>query len=207
MVKNLIKKYLDWKRKCRIWKEYGNHTKFHLTGNVFDIGEWTHGVPTIHQYDNETKLRIGKFCSIAAGVQIVLGGNHHTNWISTYAFYQEEHVFTKYKEINDLRYNLRGDIVIGNDVWIGRNAMILSGAKIGDGAVIGAGAVVAGIIPPYAIAVGNPAKIIKYRFAPKQIEKLLSIKWWNWSTNKINDYLPLICSGRIDDFIESANCN
>lgn len=205
MVKRIIKRYLDWRHKCRIWKKHGNHTKYHLTGETFDIGEWTYGVPTIHQYDNETKLKIGKFCSIAAGVQIVLGGNHHTNWVSTYAFYQENQEFTKWGgEVNDKRYKLRGDIIIGNDVWIGRNAMILSGANIGDGAVIGAGAVVAGTIPPYAIAIGNPAKVIKYRFPSEQIEKLLSIKWWDWSTKKIDEQLPLICSPQIDDFIESV---
>ena len=90
-------------------------------------------------------------------------------------------------------------------MWIGRNALILSGAKIGDCAVVGAGAVVAGNIPPYSVAVGNPAKVVKYRFSSEQIEKLLSIRWWDWPEDKINDYLPLICSPSIEEFIAAAS--
>lgn len=96
MVRKIIKRYIDWRKKCRVWKEHGNHTKFHFTNELFEIGEWTHGVPRIHQYDNETRLKIGKFCSIAAGVEIVLGGNHHLDWVSTYAFYQENQAFTRW---------------------------------------------------------------------------------------------------------------
>lgn len=202
MLKKIIRKYLDWRRRCRVWKKYGNHTKYHLVDEQFSVGEWTYGVPVIHRYDNETTLKIGKFCSIAAGVQIILGGNHHMDWVSTYAFYQEIDKFDNWKE--ERRYVLRGNVEIGNDVWIGRNALILSGAKIGDGAVIGAGAVVAGNIPPYSIAVGNPAKVIKYRFSPEQIGKLLLIRWWDWPDEKINESLPLICSPSVDEFIKSA---
>ena len=54
-------------------------------------------------------------------------------------------------------------VVIGNDVWIGDRVTILPGVQIGDGCIIGAGAVVTHDIPPFAIAAGNPAKIIRYR--------------------------------------------
>lgn len=76
-------------------------------------------------------------------------------------------------------------IIVGNDVWIGRNATLLGSITIGDGAIIGAFAVVAKDIPPYAIVVGNPAKIIRYRFTEEQIAKLLKIQWWNWSAKKM----------------------
>ena len=86
----------------------------------------------------------------------------------------------------------RRQVIIENDVWIGRGATILSGIKIGTGAVIGANAVVSKDVPPYAIAVGNPARIIKYRFDKDTIRKMLAIKWWNWDIKKILDNLELM---------------
>ena len=76
---------------------------------------------------------------------------------------------------------------IGNDVWIGANAIIQSGVTIGDGAIIGSGAVVTKDVPPYAIVVGVPAKILKYRFNKEQIKELLQLKWWNLPFDKIKN--------------------
>lgn len=73
----------------------------------------------------------------------------------------------------------KGPIVIGNDVWIGMDSMILSGVTIGQGAVIAAGSVVTKDVPPYAIVGGNPAKVIKYRFEPQIIDRLLKIEFSN----------------------------
>lgn len=175
---SLILRFRNWRRKCAIWKQYGNHTKYHFQDPRFDIGEYSYGVPTVHSYDDTTRLTIGKFCSIASGVEIVLGGNHHTKWVSTYAFYQETDIFPAWNEIarKEDKAVHRGDVNIGNDVWIGRNALILSGANVGNGAVIGAGAVVAGNIPPYSIAVGNPAKVIKQRFTPPNYQSVTEDK-------------------------------
>lgn len=205
MLFKVLNRYLKWRKKCKIWKEYGNHTKYHLTGPQFSIGEFTYGVPTIHAYDSDTHLTIGKYCSIAAGVEMVLGGNHHTDWVSTYAFYQETPTFPRWKDMQDPGYRKSRNIEIGNDVWIGRNALILSGAKIGDGSVIGAGAVVGGgIIPPYSIAVGNPAKVIKMRFKEEEREALQELEWWEFPESEINELLPLLCSSDISSFIEKA---
>ena len=158
---------------------------YHLVEMHFDIGIGTYGVPDIHHYDDTTRLTIGKYCSIASGVQIILGGNHHTKWVSTYAFYQEQKWFPNWCDIGENSIN-HGDIVIGNDVWVGRDVLILPGANIGDGAVIGAGAVVTGKILPYTISVGNSAKVIKNRFTENQIADLLHIKWWDWSVERIS---------------------
>lgn len=124
---------------------------------------------------------IGKFCSI--GPNLLCGfGIHPINGISTSpAFYsmgkQNGFTLANTNKIEELK-----PIYIGNDVFIGANVTILDGVKIGDGVVIGAGAVVSKDIPPYAVAVGCPIKVIKYRFSPDVIEKLLVFKWWEKDT-------------------------
>lgn len=87
----------------------------------------------------------------------------------------------------DKKIKQKGQIIIGNDVWIGNNVILLSGIKIGNGAVIGAGTIVSKDVPPYAIVVGNPMKVIKYRFNEEQISSLQEIKWWNWDYKKIEE--------------------
>jgi acetyltransferase-like isoleucine patch superfamily enzyme len=76
-------------------------------------------------------------------------------------------------------------IEIGSDVWVGRDAVLLADLTIGHGAIVGAFSVVAGDIPPYAVVVGNPARIIRYRFAPSVVNGLLALAWWNWSDDEI----------------------
>lgn len=125
-----------------------------------------------------TITTIGNFCSI--GPNFLCGwGIHPLEGITTSpVFYstKKQAGFTFSK--ND-KFEERKAIEIGNDVFIGANVTVLDGVSIGDGAVIGAGAVVSKDIPPYAIAVGCPIKIIKYRFSPSLIEKLLASKWWD----------------------------
>ena len=109
-------------------------------------------------------------------------------------------------EIADMHMNMghptcKGDINVGNDVWIGATSTIMSGITIGDGAIIGAGAIITKDVPPYAIVVGNPGKVVKYRFTEEQIELLLKISWWNWDEDKIKDNAMSMWSSNIDDFI------
>ncbi|MEN0054758.1 MAG: CatB-related O-acetyltransferase [Mucilaginibacter sp.] len=125
-----------------------------------------------------SQTSVGKFCSL--GPNLVCGwGIHPINGISTSpAFYSvENQVGFTYSKTNKVEE--RKHITIGNDVFIGANVTILDGANIADGAVIGAGAVVSKDIPPYAIAVGCPIKVIGYRFDEDKIAKLLQIKWWD----------------------------
>lgn len=121
---------------------------------------------------------IGKFCSIGPNFCCGLGV-HPTNGISTAPmFYSmaKQNGTTLCKE-NKLEESLH--TTIGNDVFIGANVTVLDGVTISDGAVIGAGAVVTKDIPPYAIAVGVPAKVVKYRFNDETIKALLEKQWWN----------------------------
>ena len=94
----------------------------------------------------------------------------------------------------------RGDITIGNDVWIGRGATVLSGVTVADGAVIGAGAVVAKDVPPYAIVVGNPARVVRYRFSDEVIEALLRIRWWEWPDAVIEQRVSELCDTSVQEF-------
>lgn len=169
LILDVWRKIYAWYGKRKTYKKYGLRTKHYFVGKRYDIGEYTYGIPTVHVYDDTAKLKIGKFCSLAGGVEIVLGGNHHIDWCSTFSFYEAKEYLSEWQKLNLPQSRSKGDVVIGNDVWIGRNALLLSGAQIGDGAVIGAGAVVAGKIPPYAIAVGNPAKVIRFRLPPPQL--------------------------------------
>ena len=96
----------------------------------------------------------------------------------------------------------KGDISIENDVWVGATSTIMSGVKISNGAVIGGGSVVTKDVPPYAIVVGNPAKVVKYRFNEEQIDKLLRIAWWDWEEEQIKENAMLLWSDDINKFIE-----
>ncbi len=89
-------------------------------------------------------------------------------------------------------YRIKGDTVLGNDVWIGYDVLVMPGVKIGDGAIVAARSVVTSDVPPYAIVGGNPAKIIRMRFSVEVVNELLSIRWWDWSAEKITQNLSAI---------------
>ncbi len=131
---------------------------------------------------------IGQYCSIGRNVQIGLA-NHPTDWLSTHTFQYNEGWFPNlpsYKKVKRTKKHLHHPKTkIGADVWIGNNAMIKSGVSIGHGAVIGAGALVTKDVPPYAIVVGVPAKIIKFRFSDDIISQLLELKWWQYNVDKV----------------------
>lgn len=152
-----------------------------------------------HYPINNDRLIIGKFCSIACGARFLFtSANHTLKSLSTYPFpiFFEEWDLDK-KHVKSAWDN-KGDIVIGNDVWIGYEAVILSGVHIGDGAIIGTRAVVTKDVPPYTVVGGIPAKEIKKRFSEETISKLQQIQWWNWSFDKIQQFLPYIMNGEID---------
>jgi len=128
---------------------------------------------------------VGKFCSIAAHTRINPGNHplervalsHFTYRSSSYDMGQDDAAFF------DWRRSFR--CVMGNDVWIGHGAIVLPGVKLGNGAAVGAGTVVTKDVPAFAIVVGNPGKILRYRFSPETIEKLERIAWWDWTHDKL----------------------
>jgi len=165
-------------------------------------GEHTYGEPEVMNYCAPAHLIIGDYCSIADGVKILLGGHHHTEFVSTFPFTLRRPFHDKIKTKG--YPGTKGNVVIGNDVFIGREAIIVSGVTIGDGAVIGAGAVVSEKVMSYAVVAGNPARFKKWRFTREQIGELLKIQWWNWPEEKVIKYGALLQSGSIEDFIKEA---
>jgi acetyltransferase-like isoleucine patch superfamily enzyme len=164
-----------------------------LKGDLYDIGDFTYGTPTVLAWGEGTRLKIGKFCSIAENVTIFLGGNHKTEWVTTYPF---PALYVQFPEASHIPGYpaTKGGVEIGNDVWIGYSAMILSGVKIADGAVIAAGAVVTRDVGPYEIWGGNPAKLIKKRFSDTTINRLLLEKWWDWPIEEIRKRMDYLCA-------------
>ena len=168
------------------------------------VGRYTYGENRIkiYNYGEKANLHIGSFCSIGSNCEVYVGGNHHTDYITTYPFgHMNTHVFNSIKGKDYPASKTKGDVRIGNDVWIGANVVIMSGVNIGDGAVIANNSHVVKNVEPYTIVGGNPAKHIKFRFTKEQTEALLQIQWWNWEVGKINDNLKLLCNDNIDEFI------
>ena len=166
------------------------------------VGKYTYGGPKIEHGSSGAKLVIGNFCSIGGDVTVWLGGNHRTDWITTYPF---GHIHQNIFDYHGAGHpSTKGDVIIGNDVWIASNVTIMSGVTIGDGAVIANNSHVVKDVEPYSLVGGNPAKTIKYRFTPEQIKHLLEIKWWYWDDSKINEYIHLLCNNNINEFIEKA---
>lgn len=171
-------------------------------GGRVSIGQYTYGSPLVRWWGEPANLFIGKYCSIADNVEIFLGGNHRTDWVSTYPF----PVFSQWPEARRIEGHpgTKGDVKIGNDVWLGSGCVILSGVTIGDGAVIGCRTVVTRNVPAYAIVVGNPAVIVRMRFDPEQIKRLLESAWWNWHPSLVRERLSLILSSDVDGFLDRS---
>jgi len=166
------------------------------------IGPFSYGEMTVFRYgDSDANLEIGNYCSFAADVKIFLGGEHRTDWVSTYPF---NALHPEFSHIEG-HPRSKGDVRIGNDVWLGRGAVVLSGVTIGDGAAVGAYSVVTKDVPDYAIVGGNPAKLLKMRFPPEVVERLRAIQWWNWSPERVKRAVPYLQNSNIEEFIRLVN--
>jgi acetyltransferase-like isoleucine patch superfamily enzyme len=162
------------------------------------VGRHTYGLAKekIWFATERTPLSVGAFCSFAHGVTIMCNGNHSIDCASSYPLYALA------KKKPPAGYGGRPvGVNIGNDVWVGYGVTIMSGVSIGHGAVLGAETVVAKDVPPYAVVIGNPARISRYRFSPETISQLLAIRWWDWDDDKINLEAGAL-NGPIEAFLE-----
>jgi len=197
MLKRLIEK-IRWRKHLRRWHQKNSHnhceiqTYFNID-NVY-IGKCSYGMVNAHIYENnEERLYIGNFCSIAENVHFVFA-EHNYKRLSTFPF--DEFV------LNGKEYNpTKGAIIVEDDVWIGMNCTILSGVTIHQGAVIGAGSVVSKDVPPYAIYAGG--RIIRYRFEQEIINKLLEIDYNKLTIDLIKENREYMYTELSEDFWNS----
>lgn len=186
--------YLAFLKNCKLG--YCNKIYEYSVLTKVSLGDFTY-VNDRCRIDN---TNIGKFCSIGQHVKCGLGIHPSGVFVSTHpAFYSTSNqcgtTFVKSDKFNESKV-----VEIGNDVWIGTCSIILDGVKIGDGAIIAAGSVVVSDVPPYAIFGGAPARLIKYRFDEKTIDKLILSRWWDRDVDWIKDRIDSFCN--IDNFLK-----
>jgi phosphonate metabolism protein (transferase hexapeptide repeat family) len=174
------------------WTEVGARTKL-AEVEMGDYSYVVHDAQIIY-------ATIGKFCSIASHTRVNPGNhplervalNHFTYRASAYGLGPDEAGFFDWRR--------RHRVTLGHDVWLGHGVIVLPGVTIGTGAAIGAGAVVTKDIPPFAVAVGNPARVIRFRFAEEVREALLAIAWWDWPRERLAAALEEIRTLPADEF-------
>jgi acetyltransferase-like isoleucine patch superfamily enzyme len=148
------------------------------------VGRHTYGhdEDTFRVFTEGARIEVGAFCSIGPEVRILGGGEHVITRASTFPL--NALLFDRGKRNAPDDVN-KGPTVVGNDVWIGLGATILAGVTVGDGAVIGARTVVSKSAPPYAVILGNPGRIVRYRFDSTVRDRLLALQWWEWDDDEI----------------------
>lgn len=171
--------------------------KIRLRYPDYEVGIGTYGIPDVFEFGDDTILRVGSYTSIASGVRILLGGEHRTDWLTTYPF---PAMMKGLEDIKDYAPS-KGDVVIGSDCWICADAMILSGVTIGHGAIVAAGAVITRDVAPFAVVGGNPGKFIRWRFDEDIRQQLLSAAWWDWPMEEVKSVARMLSGADIDAFL------
>lgn len=210
MLKKQLSIYLDEKQIADVYKEFNEMREIYNTPQKkygTKCGKYSYGPLVDHVLVEE----VGAFCSFAGGTDVV--ANHPTDYVTTHAMICHDKkissIFRNYEDCEGQPWHFPGvhpdsqtriknlrKIHIGNDVWLGKNVLITNSANIGNGVIAGAGAIITKDVPDYAIVGGCPAKIIKFRYTPEEIEALNKISWWSWSDEEIREryndfYLPI----------------
>ena len=123
---------------------------------------------------------IGKFCSIASHVRLNPGNHPLDRVMLSHVGYRSSAYGLGPDDPEFFQWRRASPVTLGHDVWIGHGAIVLPGVSIGTGAAVGAGTVVTKDVPPFAVVVGNPARLLRLRFPDHVIQSLLRIAWWDW---------------------------
>ncbi len=202
--------YWIMKRLLKRLRNPHNLTRVHLAKLIrkhgYVIGDYSYGAPRVRTWGEGTNLTIGPYCSIADHVTIFLGGNHRTDWVSTYPFSDFPKLFPGVGNHPSTLFS-PGDVTIGADVWIGAGATILPGVTIHPGAVIAAETVVVKDVSPYSVVAGNPGQIVKQRFEDDVISALIESSWWDRPHAEVEKLAPLLLSGRVGDLLQALSQN
>lgn len=170
-----------------MWRKRNAHNGTYVR-NVFAIrlvrvGRHTYGGLYVLAFNDKSRLYIGNYCSIGNDVKFLLSAEHRLDTVSTFPFRARMGAGDAKEALS------KGNIIVGDDVWIGEGAIILSGSHIGQGAVIAAGSVVTKDVPPYAIAAGVPAKVIRMRFGQETVRALMEIDYSRLKEEDIKAHL------------------
>ena len=194
--------------RIRNWRNPHNLTSVHLAGLVrrygYAVGDHSYGRPKIRFPQRDRPLAIGRFCSIADKVEILLGGNHRTDWVSTFPFAAFPDRWPDRGDETGAYHSSRGGVTIGSDVWLGSGATVLSGVTVGHGAVIAARAVVSRDVPPYAVVAGNPARVVRMRFPAETVRALIETAWWDLPDGEVARLVPILSGLRTDELIAAV---
>jgi chloramphenicol O-acetyltransferase type B len=194
----MLKNRATRKRLRRMDKLERAPEKIRLQYPRYTVGVGTYGIPEVLEFGDDTVLRIGSYTSIAAGVRILLGGEHRTDWLTTYPF---PAMMKGLEDIKDYAPS-KGDVVIGSDCWICAGAMILSGVTIGHGSIVAAGAVVTRDVAPFSVVGGNPCKFIRWRFDEDVRQQLLDAAWWDWPMDEVKSIARTLSSNDLPALLE-----
>ena len=199
---------MNLRSRLRNWRNPNNLTAVHLAPlarrHGFSVGAHSYGRPKVRFAGSGGCLTVGRYCSIGDGVEILLGGEHRLDWVSTFPFGAFPDRWPMAGGSPTDHQPTRGDVFIGSDVWIGTGALIRSGVSVGHGAAIGARAVVTRDVPPYGVVAGNPARLIRTRFPEPEVAALLETAWWELSDEAVRTLAPLLSGPRIWDLIEAV---
>ncbi len=171
----------------------GDYTYYH---DVDGASEFQRKNILYHHPLLDDELHIGRFCSIAMGTKFLMSGAMHQTEGSTYPFeiFMPELITETGRA---LPYQKKDSTMIGHDVWLGLDSVIMPGVKIGNGAIIGTRAIVTKDIPPYSVAVGHPAQLVKLRYSEEVINRFEKLAWWHWPVDKIRRHIKSIVDGDI----------
>jgi virginiamycin A acetyltransferase len=154
------------------------------------------------------RLEIGRYCALAEGVRFLMaGGNHAMLGPSTFPFGIFGGEWAERTMDLVMGAESRGDTVVGSDVWLGYRTLVMPGVSIGHGAVVAAGSVVVGDVPPYAIAGGNPARVLRVRYSEEEVATLLRVAWWDWPVSLVTSSARVIMAGTVGELEAIARSN